>query len=127
MTDDTALTDELARLTAQHALDRAEIERLEKLRAEMQGELVKLRSTERALERWHDEHGKNAELAADLARWMPVIEAAKEWNANERAIDALCDAGERIPVRLRQLDWKLVCALRETIDTALAEKENDRE
>ena len=29
---------EIDRLTAQHALDRAEIERLEKLRAEMQGE-----------------------------------------------------------------------------------------
>ena len=43
-----SLTAQLTRALKQHALDRAEIDRLEKARAEMQGELVKLRNVYKA-------------------------------------------------------------------------------
>lgn len=60
----------------------------------------------------------NVERAQELKRWQPAIEAAKAWHSNEAAIDALCEADQPIPARLRQNDWKTKDALRAAIDKA---------
>ena len=83
-----SLTAQLTRALKQHALDRAEIERLEKLRAEMQGVLVKLRN---------------------------VYKAARVVASKNMPCACLVCAEAR--ARLRQA----------VVDTALAEKESDRE
>lgn len=54
-----------------------------------------------------------------IAKILPIYSAAMDWYANEEAINQYCKDNIEPPIKLRQLAWQTIDALRNAIDKSL--------